>query len=72
MVQQILVVIIGVVVAAYVVYHIVRVVKGKSPSCHCGCSGCPSASRCDKETAKKGRSEEFAKKNGSSACRIEK
>ena len=72
MAQQIIVIIIGVAVAAYVVYHIVRAIKGKSSSCHCGCQGCKSASCRGDGSMGEGRREEIAKKNATSACRIKK
>ena len=37
MLQQVIVAVIGVAVAIYVVYRIMRIIRGKSSACHCGC-----------------------------------
>lgn len=63
MIQQVIVIVIGIAVAAYVVYHVVRMAKGKASSCHSGCCGCASASCCSYEIKKKGRFRENVKKN---------
>lgn len=64
MIQQVIVIVIGIAVAAYVVYHVVRMAKGKASSCHSdsGCCGCASASCCSYEIKKKGRFKENVKK----------
>ena len=46
MLQQVIVAVIGVAVAIYVVYRIMRIIRGKSSACHCGCGGCKSSSCC--------------------------
>ena len=46
MLQQVIVAAIGVAVAIYVVYRIMRIIRGKSSACHCGCGGCKSSSCC--------------------------
>ncbi len=62
MIQQVIVIVIGIAVAAYVVYHVVRMAKGKVSSCPSGCCGCASASCCSYEIKKKGRFKENVKK----------
>ncbi len=62
MIQQVIVIVIGIAVAAYVVYHVVRMAKRKASSCPSGCCGCASASCCSYEIKKKGRFKENVKK----------
>ena len=67
MLQQVIVAAIGVAVAIYVVYRIMRIIRGKSSACHCGCGGCKSSSCCCDEKSISG---ENSKKKASGACGI--
>lgn len=63
MVQQIIVVCIGVAVAAYVVYYVVRMVRGKASSCPGGCCGCRRAAHgCGEARKNKSFQENIKKK----------
>lgn len=46
--QQIIVGAIGVGILAYVAVRIVRISRGQTPKCSCGCGGCKSAAQCGK------------------------
>ena len=67
MLQQVIVAAIGVAVAIYVVYRIMRIIRGKSSACHCGCGGCKSSSCCCDEKSISG---ENSKKKALGACGI--
>jgi hypothetical protein len=44
--QTAIVVAIVAVALAYLVWRRIRTTKGETPSCGCGCSGCPSSGGC--------------------------
>ena len=72
MIQQVIVIVIGIAVAAYVVYHVVRMAKGKVSSCPSGCCGCASASCCSYEIKRRGVSKKMSRKNRSLFAESEK